>query len=363
MAQIKFLFGTLSQYNNLATKDDNSLYFITDTYEIYKGNQLYTSSYEIATSPSAVTSPKGNYVYIFTDKKYLAEYRNNSWVALTPEVTEDLSVTNALPLTQAVKAAIDNIQAAIDLQAETVESHTTSINDHEEMLNTLNGGADVAGSVANAAKAAAADAIAEFVADADADFDTLKEISEYIKSDKENAAQINIDISALKQEVGLSGDGSTSSGSLAERVEQLEETVDDSLSGRIEDLETQIEGIISTGGEANLVDDVQINNISILENKIANFNISADGSGKLTINGKAYTIAELGQYVLANTYNARVTEVDERLDVLESNIANVNTTLGTRITNLQTTMEANDAALSARIDGISVPELSWGSLT
>ena len=73
MAQVKFLFGTLDQYKALASKDANSLYFITDTYEIYKGEQVYTRSYEVAANPAAVISPKANYVYMFTDEKYLAD--------------------------------------------------------------------------------------------------------------------------------------------------------------------------------------------------------------------------------------------------------------------------------------------------
>ena len=68
---------------------------------------------------------------------------------------------------------------------------------------TLNGAADVTGSVANTANAAAAAKVAEIVANADADFDTLKEIADWILNDTTGAADMANDIAALQ---GLVGD-------------------------------------------------------------------------------------------------------------------------------------------------------------
>ena len=68
---------------------------------------------------------------------------------------------------------------------------------------TLNGAADVAGSVANTANAAAAAKVAEIVAGADANFDTLKEIADWILNDTTGAADMANDIAALQ---GLVGD-------------------------------------------------------------------------------------------------------------------------------------------------------------
>lgn len=374
MAQVKFLFGTLDQYNALISKDENSLYFITDTYQLYKGSNLYTKSYEVAANVSSVGSPKENYVYIFTDEKYFAEYNKSTgaWNELTPRVTDDLSSTNKIPLTQAVKSAIDTIQAAIDLQGETIESHTSKINEYEETLKTLNG--EGSGSVVEIAKTAAADVIAEMLADADTDFDTLKEMSDYLKSDKENAAQISNDINALKQEIGLSEDGSSASSPLVERVEQLETTVgssesSDSLAGRLDVLEEQIEGIISEGGEANLVDDVTINGTSIVENKVAKIVIvKPTGDGHLTINGTDYTIANLGNYVLKETFDPVNTKVSE----LETTIANLQdadealdqkiTTLSNTVSNNYTTLSNGLNSVNSKIDNIETATLQWGSI-
>jgi ribosome-binding protein aMBF1 (putative translation factor) len=65
----------------------------------------------------------------------------------------------------------------------------------------LNGGADEAGSVANTANAAAAAKVAEIVANADADFDTLKEIADWILNDTTGAADMANDIKALQDQL------------------------------------------------------------------------------------------------------------------------------------------------------------------
>ena len=70
-------------------------------------------------------------------------------------------------------------------------------------IEVLNGDAEVAGSVANTANAAAAAKVAEIVANADADFDTLKEIADWILNDTTGAADMANDIAALQ---GLVGD-------------------------------------------------------------------------------------------------------------------------------------------------------------
>lgn len=70
-------------------------------------------------------------------------------------------------------------------------------------IDVLNGDAATAGSVANTANAAAAAKVAEIVANADADFDTLKEIADWILNDTTGAADMANDIAALQ---GLVGD-------------------------------------------------------------------------------------------------------------------------------------------------------------
>ena len=68
-------------------------------------------------------------------------------------------------------------------------------------ITTLNSGAEVVGSVANTANAAAAAKVAEIVAGANADFDTLKEIADWILNDTTGAADMANDIKALENKM------------------------------------------------------------------------------------------------------------------------------------------------------------------
>ena len=69
-------------------------------------------------------------------------------------------------------------------------------------IEVLNGDAATTGSVAHTANAAAAAKVAEIVANADADFDTLKEIADWILNDTTGAADMANDIAALQSLVG-----------------------------------------------------------------------------------------------------------------------------------------------------------------
>ena len=77
------------------------------------------------------------------------------------------------------------------------------VNEHESSLAILEGGEEVTGSVINIANTAAVAEVAKIVAGADADFDTLKEIADWILNDTTGAADMANDIAALQ---GLVGD-------------------------------------------------------------------------------------------------------------------------------------------------------------
>ena len=76
------------------------------------------------------------------------------------------------------------------------------VSEHESSLAVLEGDAETAGSVANVAKAAAVAEVAAVVAGADASFDTLKEIADWIVNDTTGAASMANDISTLEELVG-----------------------------------------------------------------------------------------------------------------------------------------------------------------
>ena len=79
-----------------------------------------------------------------------------------------------------------------------INTNKTNIQTNTDAIAVLNGEATVAGSIKNTATAIAAEKVAEIVAGADASYDTLKEIADWILSDTTGAAGLANDVSALK---------------------------------------------------------------------------------------------------------------------------------------------------------------------
>ena len=84
---------------------------------------------------------------------------------------------------------------------ELIGANATAIGENKAAIETLNGDAETAGSVANTATSVAAAKVAEIVAGADADFDTLKEIADWILNDTTGAADMANDIKALEDKM------------------------------------------------------------------------------------------------------------------------------------------------------------------
>lgn len=82
-----------------------------------------------------------------------------------------------------------------------ITANDTAIKANAAAIKVLNGDAETAGSVANTANAAAAAKVAEIVAGANADFDTLKEIADWILNDTTGAADMANDIKALEDKM------------------------------------------------------------------------------------------------------------------------------------------------------------------
>ena len=83
-----------------------------------------------------------------------------------------------------------------------IVANDTAIKANSTAIEVLNGDAETAGSVAHTANTAAAAKVAEIVAGANADFDTLKEIADWILNDTTGAADMANDIAALQELVG-----------------------------------------------------------------------------------------------------------------------------------------------------------------
>jgi hypothetical protein len=83
-----------------------------------------------------------------------------------------------------------------------ISNNLTKINAHIDTTNTLQGDVNTEGSVRNIATAIAAAEIAKVVANANSDFDTLKEIADWILNDTTGAADMANDIAALQNLIG-----------------------------------------------------------------------------------------------------------------------------------------------------------------
>lgn len=115
--------------------------------------------------------------------------------ALVGVLPEGTTATTVVEYVNKKTEGIATSGALAELQAQVAE--------HESSLAVLEGDAETAGSVANVAKAAAVAEVATIVAGADASFDTLKEIADWIANDTTGAASMANDIAELK---GLVGD-------------------------------------------------------------------------------------------------------------------------------------------------------------
>ena len=90
------------------------------------------------------------------------------------------------------------VRGLISDNAEAIATNKAAHEANAAAIEKLNGGDDVVGSVANTATSIAAAKVAEIVANADADFDTLKEIADWILNDTTGAADMANDIAALQ---------------------------------------------------------------------------------------------------------------------------------------------------------------------
>ena len=110
------------------------------------------------------------------------------------------ALVGALPEGTEAKTIIEYVNKKTDgIATDTALAELQSVvNEHEASLAVLEGAADVVGSVANTATTVAAAKVAEIVAGADAKFDTLKEIADWILTDTTGAAGMAADIDALE---------------------------------------------------------------------------------------------------------------------------------------------------------------------
>ena len=198
--QVRFYYGTKSEYNAL-NKDNfpNDLFFLTDTYEIYRGADLYTTSLYLAANEEAVppSDKKLKYLYVFTNENYFAYYDSveKKFVALSPKIAtslDDKNNANSIPTVQLINSmkaslegAIQNLENQIgSSDGESLGSRVDALEGEVDALQEIHETLDQ--TIANTVVAK----IAEQLAGADDSFNTLQEIAKYLQADNTRAAEI-----------------------------------------------------------------------------------------------------------------------------------------------------------------------------
>lgn len=181
----------------------------------------------------------------------------SSWKSFADGIT----ATDVITAINQVKALVDANTTSIgdsssgltkrvsDLET-SVDTATTGLKDRmtvvESKASTL-----VGSDTGKSARAIAAEEVAKVVANADASFDTLKEIADWILSDTTGAAKMASDISSIQTEIGTASEGEAgkegyvAATGLHKRIEDIEEELD-GLSGGAGSIAQQIDTKVAT---------------------------------------------------------------------------------------------------------------------
>lgn len=245
------------------------------------------------------------------------------------EVADGKTVVGMISdVTEDAKDYTDNAIAGVSA---TVGALSPKVEANEEAIAVLNGEGE--GSV----KKQVTDAIAEVVANADEDFDTLKEIADYIASDKTNAASINNKLDSHD----------TSIASL--------EAKDVELAGDIVDLQNQINDIIggdgATGTLISLENRVKANEDAIKalvaeDTRLAGL-IESNGSAIIALQTEDVRLAGL----ISDNASAIATE-KQRAEGVEATLLQA---IETEVLRADAAEKANKAlieTLDAKVDGL-----------
>lgn len=110
MNEVKFLLGTRANYQALTTKDTNTLYFLTDTLQIYKGTEEYTKSAKLVSSLPTSGQVQG-VVYVNTTDFTLHIWNGAEFVKLNKAYATaipDNPTDDTVPTSKAVATYVTN---------------------------------------------------------------------------------------------------------------------------------------------------------------------------------------------------------------------------------------------------------------
>lgn len=238
---VKFLKGTQANFDGLQSKDVNTFYYV-DSKDLYLGNVKLSNGADLAAAVQRVAQNESDIESIKTNLGNLTQVKFD---ALIERMTAaESKITTAEGKISTLEEKVSTAEGKISTLEETVAGHTTSIGNLNTGLSNLTeaaatktalaevkataDAAEAAITVLNSdgegsVKAAVAAGIAEVVAGADEDFDTLKEVADWILNDTTGAAKLQIDVAQLKTDVA---DHETRLGAAEGEIDTLQSEMD-----------------------------------------------------------------------------------------------------------------------------------------
>lgn len=110
MNDVKFLYGTKANYDTLAAKDSNTLYFLTDTLQIFKGTDEYTKTAKLVSSLPTTGQVQG-VIYINTTDFSMHIYNGADFVPINKSYATTIPTNpndDTVPTTKAVATYVTN---------------------------------------------------------------------------------------------------------------------------------------------------------------------------------------------------------------------------------------------------------------
>lgn len=113
---VKFAITTKTVFSNISVPDVNTLYFLSDTKDIYKGSTRYTGAIELYTTTRPATGVEGRLYVDTTGVTPASVYTGGAWVAITSPLSQVVidggSATSKAVSGVAVEAYINNLALA-----------------------------------------------------------------------------------------------------------------------------------------------------------------------------------------------------------------------------------------------------------
>ena len=127
MANVSFYYGTKANYNSLQTKNADTLYFITDTLQLFKGTDEYTKQMEFVSQLPVNGEARQGILYIlasdFSAYRYTGSAYQKLFLGYVQQIPESSPTHDTVPTTKAVADYVNaKIASATGLQGEYVEN-------------------------------------------------------------------------------------------------------------------------------------------------------------------------------------------------------------------------------------------------